>query len=88
MTVALSNAAWANDSHRLAADTALRFAQREIAPNDARWRQQHRVDPQTWRMAGELGLLLSDVPEEFGGGGGDFGHDAMIYSLTRPAPPV
>ncbi len=70
---------WMTDSHRMIGETARRFAERELAPNDERWRREHRVDPQAWRNAGKVGLLLSDIPEEYGGGGGDFGHDAVIY---------
>lgn len=43
-----------------------------------RWRANKQVDRTTWSAAGEAGLLGVSVPEEFGGGGGDFRHEAMI----------
>lgn len=71
--------AWMSEEHTLLADTARRFTTEHITPNDERWRHQHRVDLETWKLAGSLGLLLADVPEAYGGMGGDFGHEAVIY---------
>ncbi|MBP9592329.1 MAG: acyl-CoA dehydrogenase family protein, partial [Steroidobacteraceae bacterium] len=36
-------------------------------------------DHATWRAVGEAGFLLMDVPAEYGGGGGDFRHEAVLY---------
>lgn len=75
---------WATEEHGMLADTARRFAAEEIAPNDARWHEQHHVDKAAWKKAGDLGLLLADIPEAYGGMGGDFGHEAVIYrELSR-----
>jgi hypothetical protein len=52
----------------------------EMMPHDARWREQHHVDRETRLKAGETGLLLLDVPAEYGGGGGDFRHEAVMYT--------
>jgi acyl-CoA dehydrogenase len=54
------------------------FLQQEFVPNDARWREQHRIDREAWAKAGHAGLLLADVPEEYGGGGGTFAHSAVV----------
>ncbi len=75
---------WMTEEHELLAAMARRFTDEQIIPNDERWRKQHRVDQETWQKAGELGLLCTDVPEAYGGIGGDFGHDAVIYrELSR-----
>jgi acyl-CoA dehydrogenase len=36
------------------------------------------VGHELWRRAGEIGLLCSDIPEAWGGGGGDFRHEAVF----------
>jgi acyl-CoA dehydrogenase len=50
----------------------------EIVPNDARWREQHHVDRELWSKAGEVGLLCTDIPAEYGGVGGDVRHEAVV----------
>ncbi|MEO8297721.1 MAG: acyl-CoA dehydrogenase family protein [Burkholderiales bacterium] len=47
-------------------------------PDIERWRHNKQVDRDTWRRAGEAGLLGVSVPEEYGGGGGDFRHEVAI----------
>ncbi len=54
------------------------FFEREVVPNIARFAEQHEVDRDTWRKAGAAGLLLISVPEEYGGGGGTFAHEAVV----------
>ena len=54
------------------------FMQKEVVPNQARWAEQHMVDRDFWRAAGAAGLLCISIPEEYGGGGGTFAHEAVI----------
>lgn len=70
---------WMDDDLRMLREAVSRFVESEMVPHEARWRAQHRVDRETWRSAGEAGFLLMDVPDEFGGGGGDFRHEAVLY---------
>jgi long-chain-acyl-CoA dehydrogenase len=62
----------------LLAGLARDFFTKECAPNEARWSRQQHVDREIWTMAGKLGLLCTGIPEEYGGGGGTFAHDAVI----------
>ncbi|HEY9240209.1 MAG TPA: acyl-CoA dehydrogenase family protein [Burkholderiaceae bacterium] len=78
--------AWMNESHEALGDSARRFVREAITPNDLRWRAQHRVDTSAWRQAGELGLLLTDVPADYGGMDGDFGHEVAILRALAESP--
>ncbi len=75
---AVRDTPWMTDDLRLFQDTVRRFVERELAPNEARWAQQGYIDRETWRRAGEVGLLCASIPEAYGGGGGSFAHEAVI----------
>ncbi len=69
---------WMDEELELFRDAARRFVENEIVPNDARWREQHHVDRELWTKAGEVGLLCTDIPSEYGGLGGDARHEAVV----------
>ena len=70
---------WMNDELAIYRDTVVRFVESEMVPHDARWREEHNVGAEIWRKAGELGLLCADIPSEYGGAGGDFRHEVILY---------
>jgi acyl-CoA dehydrogenase len=59
-------------------ESVRRFAEREIAPNAARWRKDGVVDRELWRKAGAAGLLCCAMPADYGGAGGTFRHEAVV----------
>ena len=72
------------EDHNMFREMARRFVDREIVPYLHEWEKNGIVPKDIWLKAGELGLLCSTVPEEYGGSGGDFGHSAvMIEELAR-----
>lgn len=72
------------DDHEMFRQMARRFIENEIVPHLHEWEKAGIVPREIWRKAGDVGLLCSTVPEEYGGAGGDFGHSAvMIEELAR-----
>src|SRR5580704_471174 len=70
---------WMNAELELHRDNVRRFIKAEIAPKQEQWRAQQHVDRAVWSKAGELGLLLADIPAEYGGSGGNFAHMAVLW---------
>lgn len=70
---------WMDSDLELYRDSVRRFVQTEIAAHSEKWAKQQHVDRDVWRKAGELGLLLADVPDEFGGSGGNYAHMAVMF---------
>src|SRR4029078_1166684 len=68
-----------SDEHRLIGQTADKFMSHEVLP------ALEHLEQKDWQLArrlvaraGELGLLGTDVPEEFGGGGLDKGDSSLV----------
>jgi acyl-CoA dehydrogenase len=76
---------WTTPDHELYRDTIRRFIESEFVPNRERWIEQGHPEPEAWRKAGEVGMLLPDVAAEYGGGGGDFGFDVITYEELQRA---
>ncbi|MFO1271082.1 MAG: acyl-CoA dehydrogenase family protein [Rubrivivax sp.] len=78
MTLPLFPSAWMTEEHRMLQDSAARYIAAKWVPRAAEFREAGRFDPATWRDAGANGLLCVSTPADYGGGGGDFGHEAVI----------
>jgi long-chain-acyl-CoA dehydrogenase len=78
MAIANFPSTWMNDEHRMLEDSVRRFLNERWVPRTAEWRAAGQLGPEVWREAGAQGLLCAAIPEAYGGGGGDFGHDAVI----------
>ena len=72
------------DDHEHFREQARRFLEREVVPFHAQWEKDGVVPKSVWRKAGAEGLLNTMLPEPFGGGG-DFGHSAVMLEETARA---
>lgn len=73
-----------NSEHEIFRDQVRRFVAEKITPFHAAWEDAGVVPRELWREAGAMGLLCCNIPEEYGGGGGDFGHSAVVIEeLSR-----
>ena len=70
--------AWLTDERAELLDHANEFAQKELAPHQERWAEQHCVDRELWNKAGDAGLLCTDIPAEYGGIGGTLSHEMAV----------
>jgi acyl-CoA dehydrogenase len=78
MTLPNFPSAWMSDEHRMLQDAVARYIADKWVPRAAEFRAAGRMSPADWREAAANGLLCTSVPEAYGGGGGDFGHEAVI----------
>ncbi len=78
MAAAIDNSAWMTDETRIFRKTVRQFVEKDLAANERRWSKQGHADAEAWLKAGQTGLLLPDVPECYGGGGGTFAHEAVV----------
>jgi len=69
---------WMTTEHDDFRRTVRRFFEEEISPFREKWEEQQHVDLSVWKKAGDLGLLCISVPEEYGGLGGSFAHEAIV----------
>lgn len=70
---------WMDSDLELFRDAVSRFVDGEMVKQDEHWRKQQHVGHEIWRQAGAMGFLCTDIPAEYGGAGGDFRHEAIVY---------
>ena len=70
--------AWMNEDLTPLRELARSFCEKELAPYQQQWNAQGHVDRDVWTKAGQVGLLCLSIPEQYGGGGGTFAHDAVL----------
>jgi acyl-CoA dehydrogenase len=79
------------EEHEIFRDTVARFLKAEVLPVYNEWEDAGRTPREIWLRAGEVGLLGTSTPEEYGGFGGDFLFDAIVieelgrYGVSAPA---
>ncbi len=61
-----------NEEERLIADSARAYAQEKLQPRVTEAFQNEATDPEIFREMGEMGLLGTTIPEEYGGVGANY----------------
>ncbi len=75
---------WMTEELDMLADAADKFFERECVPHYEKWEKDGIIERSAWEKAGQTGLLCAAIPEEYGGAGGTFAHEAVIIgSLGR-----
>jgi acyl-CoA dehydrogenase len=69
---------WMTEDVALLEEQARRFIAAEYAPHLESWNERGIYDRDVWTKAGAAGLLCPAIPEEYGGAGGSFAHEAVI----------
>jgi long-chain-acyl-CoA dehydrogenase len=74
----LPRPAWMSEDVVLLEETARRFIAAEYGPHLEKWHEDHFYPYEVWTKAGAAGLLCASMPEDYGGAGGTFAHEAVI----------
>jgi acyl-CoA dehydrogenase len=74
----LPRPAWMTEDVVQLEETARRFIAAEYGPHLEKWHEDHFYPHEVWTKAGAAGLLCASMPEEYGGAGGTFAHEAVI----------
>jgi acyl-CoA dehydrogenase len=69
---------WMTEDLVLLEEQSRRFIATEFAPQVEHWNAEGSYDRDVWKKAGEAGLLCASMPEDYGGAGGSFAHEAVI----------
>jgi acyl-CoA dehydrogenase len=64
--------------HVIFRDSLRKFLDKEIVPHVEAWEEAGIVPRSVWKKMGEQGFLCTDIPEEYGGAGGDFLYSVIV----------
>jgi acyl-CoA dehydrogenase len=59
-------------------DQVRRYIERELAPHLDVWRKAGFIPRDVWRPFGELGFLLPEISEDYGGSGGNLAYQLVV----------
>jgi acyl-CoA dehydrogenase len=66
------------EEHEALRDSIRRFVERELRPHVTEWEEARWFPNEVFTRMAELGFLGLKYPEEYGGQGGDYLHDAVL----------
>lgn len=70
--------AWMDEDIEAFREQARRFIANELVPHMDGWRRQGFIPREVWRPFGELGFLLPELPEEYGGAGANLAYQLVV----------
>lgn len=70
--------AWMDEDIEAFREQARRFIANELVPHMDGWRRQGFIPREVWRPFGELGFLLPELPEEYGGSGANLAYQLVV----------
>lgn len=68
-----------SEEHNLFRTVVRRFFKEKVEPNLREWEKDNVFPRELFTSAGQAGLLCAGLPEEYGGGGGDFLHHVILH---------
>lgn len=69
---------WMDEELHIMRDAVRKFFEREFVPEMSKWEKQGYIDRDAWLIAGKAGILCASIPEQYGGGGGNFKHEMVL----------
>ena len=83
-----------NEEHDMFRENVRKFFREQVAPKHKSFEENGKVDRETWKACGAMGLLGTSIPAEQGGVGGSFKDEAIVMEeqvyahCHAPAIPV
>lgn len=73
------DATWMDEELLIMSDGVRKFFEAELLPNVKKFDEERCYSREFWQKAGDNGVLCASIPEEYGGLGGTFAHEAVIF---------
>ncbi len=80
---------WMDEDIEAFREQAQRYIAKELVPHLDGWRRQGFIPREVWQPFGELGFLLPEMPEEYGGAGANLAYQLVMQDeLARAEVPA
>lgn len=80
---------WMDEDIDAFREQARRYIERELVPHMDVWRRQGYIPREVWRPFGELGFLLPEISEDYGGAGANLAYQLVVQDeLARAEVPA
>lgn len=76
---------WMDEDLEAFREQVRRYVARELAPKLEGWRRQGYIPREVWRPFGEMGFLLPEVPEAYGGAGATLAYQLVVQDELAKA---